>query len=184
MEILLATRNPRKIGEAELGCSPFGIAVKPVVAHFQEIQSKNPVEIAIDKSRQAFEQIEKPLVVADTFWNIPAINGFPGAYMKEVTRWFRPEDFIRLLEPYQDKRVCFTETVIYRDAHHHRVFSNDYWGVIASEPRGEGIPIEQVATFNGETIAERRNLGLFSHDARDFIWTDFAAWFAGHAERG
>ena len=179
IHILLATKNARKRGEAALGCQLFGIAVEPAEVRFQEIQSKDPVEIASHKSQQAFEQVCAPVVVADTFWSIPALNGFPGAYMKEVTRWFRPEDFINLLQPYEDKRICFTETVVYRDSHQHRVFSGEYWGEVILTPRGDGIAIEQVAEFNGHTIAERRNQGRYSHDPEDFVWAEFAAWYAG-----
>ncbi len=146
--------------------------------HFQEIQSKDPIEIALDKSAQAWEQVQAPVVVADTFWSIPALNGFPGAYMKEVTRWFRPEDFINLVWPYSDKRICFTETVVYRNADQHRVFSGEYWGLVSPEPRGDGIAIERVAEFDGHTIAERRNQGRYSHDPEHFVWAKFGAWFA------
>lgn len=179
MNILLASRNARKLGEARLGCQLFGVCVEQAFADFQEFQSKDPTEIAMNKSLQAFEQLGNPVVVADTFWNIPALNGFPGAYMKEVTRWFRPEDFITLLSPYSDKRICFTETVVYRDEIQHRVFTGEYWGVISSTPRGQGIAIEQVAEFNGHTIAERRNEGHYSHRSQDFVWSEFAEWYAG-----
>lgn len=128
MSILFATRNARKLGEARLGCQLFGLSIEQADVVFHEIQSKDPVEIAVHKSRQAFDQLREPVVVADTFWTIPALNGFPGAYMKEVTRWFGPQDFINLLQPYQDKRVCFTETVVYRDDDRHRIFPRGVLG--------------------------------------------------------
>ena len=184
IHVLLASRNARKLGEATLGCRPFGISIQQVNVEFQEIQSKDPLEIALHKSVQAFQQLRKPVVVADTFWTIPALNGFPGAYMKEVTRWFGPEDFVRLLLPYQDKRLCFTETVVYRDENQHRTFAGEYWGVMSPSPRGTGIAIEQVAEFNGHTIAERRNEGKFSHDPQDFVWYNFAKWYAEFQRTG
>ena len=180
MRVLFATRNVRKLGEAALGCQLFGVAIEQADVVFQEIQSKDPVAIALHKSQQAFSHLRKPVVVADTFWAIPALNGFPGAYMKEVTRWFGPQDFINLLRPYQDKRICFTETVVYRDADQRRTFSGEYWGVISPIPRGQGIAIEQVAEFNGHTIAERRNQGHYSHAPEEFVWSEFAEWYAGH----
>jgi len=178
LKIRFATRNARKLGEAALGCHLFGVDIEQAEVLIQEIQSKDLVEIALHKSLQAFGQLRKPVVVADTFWAIPALNGFPGAYMKEVTRWFGPWDFINLLRPYPDKRVCFTETIVYRDATQHRVFSGEYWGVISATPRGEGIAIEQVAAFNGQTIAERRNQGSFSHEPKQFVWSEFAQGYA------
>ena len=185
MNILLATKNPRKLGEARLGCEPFGITIEQADVEFQEPQSKDPVEIALHKSRQAFAQLGQPVVVADTFWTIPALNGFPGAYMKEVTRWFTPQDFLNLLAPYADRRLCFTETIVFADADGQpQVFSGEYWGVMSREPRGDGIAIEQVAEFNGQTIAERRNQGLFSHDPEDFIWTEFARWYVEGGKSG
>ncbi len=178
VNIAFATRNARKLGEAALGCHLFGVSIAQVSVEFQEIQSNDPVEIALHKSREAFNQVRTPVVVADTYWAIPALNGFPGAYMKEVTRWFGPQDFVNLLRPYRDKRLCFTETVVYRDAGQHQVFSGVYWGVVSSMPRGEGIAIEQVAEFNGNTIAERRHQGGFSHEPQDFVWAEFAEWYA------
>ena len=38
---------------------------------------------------------EAAIVVADTSWSIPSLNGFPGGYMKDVAEWFTPEDFIK-----------------------------------------------------------------------------------------
>lgn len=177
MNILFATQNTRKLGEARLGCQPFGITIEPAAVAFQEFQSKDPVAIARHKSQQAFDQLGQPVVVADTFWTIPALNGFPGAYMKDVTRWFTPRDFINLLRPYDDRRICVTETVVYRDDTREEVISRDYWGVVSHTPRGDGLTIEQVAEFNGQTIAERRNQGHFSHDPADFVWSEFAAWY-------
>jgi non-canonical purine NTP pyrophosphatase (RdgB/HAM1 family) len=179
MQIRFATGNARKLGEARLGCAPFGITIQPFNVTFQEIQASDPIAIALHKSQQAFDQVGGPVVVADTFWAIPALNGFPGAYMKEVTRWFRPEDFINLLRPYADRQICLYETVVYRDAERERVFAGEYQGEIVQEPRGEGLPIEQVAAFNGQTIAERMEQGYFSHDPEDFIWSEFAEWYAG-----
>lgn len=178
MNVPFATRNARKLGEATLGCQSFGVSIEQVDVVFQEIQSKDPAEITLHKSLQAFDQLGTPVVVADTFWAIPALNGFPGAYMKEVARWFGPQDFINLLLPYRDKRLCLTETVVYRDDEQHRIFSGEYWGGISPTPRGQGIAIEQVAEFNGQTIAERRNQGHYSHEPQEFIWSEFAEWYA------
>ena len=177
MKVLLGSGNARKLGEARLGCAPYGISVELVAVAFREMQSTDPVAIAVDKSRQAFAQVGRPVLVADTFWAIPALNGFPGAYMKEVTRWFGPQDFLNLLAPYANRRILLTETVVFVAADGEtQVFCGEYWGEITPEPRGDGLPVEQVVAFGGETIAERRNRGLFSHDPEDFIWADFAEW--------
>ena len=185
MKVLLGSGNARKLGEARLGCAPYGISVELVAVAFREMQSTDPVAIAVDKSRQAFAQVGRPVLVADTFWAIPALNGFPGAYMKEVTRWFGPQDFLNLLAPYANRRILLTETVVFVAADGEtQVFCGEYWGEITPEPRGDGLPVEQVVAFGGETIAERRNRGLFSHDPEEFIWAEFARWYARAHKQG
>jgi len=76
--ILFATHNKRKIGEARLGCRLFNVKVKPIKLDIEEIQSLDPKNISKHKAETAYSLVKKPIVVSDTFWNIPALNGFPG----------------------------------------------------------------------------------------------------------
>lgn len=39
--------NIRKLGETTLGCQMFGVSIKQADVVFQELQSKDPVEIAL-----------------------------------------------------------------------------------------------------------------------------------------
>lgn len=176
--ILFATTNKRKVGEAQLACEPFGIKVEQVELAIDEIQSHIPINIAKRKAQDAYLQIKKPVVVTDTFWNIPVLNGFPGGYMKEVMNWFTSEDFITLLKNKKDKRAAFTESVVYKDTSKLKVFSKKFWGRIVSKPRGTGNSIENIAEFDGFTLGERRTQGRYSHQTEDYVWIDFAKWFS------
>ncbi|MDE2144954.1 MAG: hypothetical protein KGJ01_03245 [Patescibacteria group bacterium] len=175
--IVFATTNERKIGEARLACQKFGIEIEQVKLEINEIQSGDPKKISREKAKAAYTQAGKPLVVTDTFWNIPALNGFPGGYMKEVAGWFKEEDFLNLIKDKNDRRISFTESVTYIDGDELKEFSKEFWGVIANEPRGIGNSIENIAEFDGFTIGERRAQNSFSHKAEDYIWIDFAKWF-------
>lgn len=178
--ITLATTNQRKIGEAKAGLDDFGIEVRPIKLDITEIQSADPVAIAKHKAKEAFRLTKKAVTVTDTSWSIPALGGFPGGYMKDVATWFRPEDFINLIKDYDDRRVSFTETIVYQDAEQTKIFSQEFVGQIAETPRGDTAwSIEQIAEFDGFTIAERRNQGRFSHDPKDYIWYKFGEWFVG-----
>ena len=98
MKIYFITGNARKVGEAKLACELAGIEIVQQQVEIDEIQSTVPHAISIDKAEKAYNLIKKPLVVTDTFWRIPALNGFPGAYMKDIANWFSSEDFLSLME--------------------------------------------------------------------------------------
>ena len=180
--VTLATTNKRKIGEAQAALKDFDIEVRPVKLDIIEIQSMDPIVIARYKAREAFRLAGKPVVVTDTSWNIPALKGFPGGYMKDVDSWFTPTDFINLMKGHKDKRISFTETIVYQDAKQTKVFAEEFLGGIVDKPRGDSEwPIEKVAEFDGFTIAERHNQGRFSHDPKDYVWYKFAKWFVKYS---
>lgn len=177
--ILFATHNSRKISEARLGCKLFNIKVKQIELEIEEIQSHNSTDISKHKAETAYLLVKKPIVVSDTFWQIPALNGFPGGYMKDITNWFTSEDFINLISNHEDKRISFTESVVYKDSSKTKMFSEEYWGILVEKPRGTGNSIENVAEFEGFTLGERRQQKGFSHRPEDYIWAKFAKWYAG-----
>ena len=177
MKIYFATSNMRKFGEAQAACQDFGIELIQCAVDADEIQHTDQHKVSEHKARQAFAIINKPVVVTDTFWNIPALNGFPGAYMKEVAQWLTPTDFLNLVRNKQDKRVMFSENITYIDKDQVKHFSQEYWGNIVP-PRGKGLSIEEVAEFEGFTLGERRIQGGYSHKPEDYVWYDFAKWYS------
>jgi len=177
-EILFATGNDRKIAEARAACDDFGINVKQIKLSIDEIQSHNPIEISTRKVEEAYRQTKSAVVITDTSWLIPALNGFPGGYMKDIAEWFKPEDFINLVASKGDRSISFTETIIYKDATTTKIFSKEYIGTISVEARGNGNSVEQITEFDGYTLAERHDQGKLSHDPKDYIWYEFAKWFA------
>lgn len=131
---------------------------------------------SIDKAEKAYNLIKKPLVVTDTFWRIPALNGFPGAYMKDVANWFSSEDFLSLMEKKENRQIFFSENITYKDADTIKQFSQEYEGIIVTEPKGKGNSIENVAEFEGFTLGERHEQGGYSHKPEDYVWNDFVKW--------
>lgn len=176
--ITFATTNQRKINEAKAALADFGITVETKGLEIDEIQSHDPVKIAKFKAAEAFRLTGAPVVITDTSWEFRALNGFPGGYMKDVASWLKPTDFINLLKDYEDKTVSFIESIVYQDEKQTKIFSQKYDGLCADKPRGEGNSIEQVAEFDGFTIAERHDQGGFSHDPKEYIWYQFANWYS------
>lgn len=176
MEIYFATGNARKVAEAKLACDSASIEIVQKQVDIDEIQSSDPSVISIDKAEKAYALVRKPLVVTDSFWRIPALKGFPGAYMKDVANWFSSEDFLSLMENKENRQIFFSENVTYKDSDVIKQFSKEYEGTIVTMPRGIGNSIENIAEFEGFTLGERREQGGFSHKPEDYVWSDFVEW--------
>lgn len=176
-EVVFSTGNIRKLKEAVEACAPFGINIIHKKIDIDEIQSHDPLKIAIHKAKTAYKLTKKPVVINDSFWEIPALNGFPGGYMKDICEWFSADDFINIMRGKTDRRICLTECIVYQDAANEKLITKKFWGEIAEKPFNNGNPIEQIAIFNGMTLGEHHQLGKLAYDPKDYIWNDFAEWF-------
>ena len=175
--IIFVTGNQRKLAEAKLACDLYGIKIINQSYDIDEIQSSDPRQVTEHKVRAAYAQAHQPVVVTDTSWSIPVLNGFPGAYMKDVAGWLNEQDFLNLIANKADNRISFTENIAYYDGKTLQFFSKEFWGYVVP-PRGTGNSIENVAEFEGKTLGERREEGGYSHKPEDYVWVNFAKWYA------
>lgn len=188
--ISFATTNQEKVQIAQTICeqSNSGITVQPIVLEIDEIQGEDPEAIVRDKAKRAFEQYGKPIIVSDDSWDIRALNGFPGAYMKSINHWFTPHDFIRLMHGVDDRRITLHQYLAYTDGKITKVFNNDLTGQIINEIRGrsEKSPNGTVTVLdcdNGKTIAEifekSSQAGLMArYSNRQDVWHKFVEWYS------
>jgi inosine/xanthosine triphosphate pyrophosphatase family protein len=120
------------------------------------------------------------VLVQDTYWNILALRGFPGAYMHDVAVWLRAEDFLALMAGKADRTVIRTHTVVYYDGKRSKLFSKDFTGVIADEARGGGYSIDQVVITTGQTRTNaeiHETEGELNIPVEESVWYDFAKWY-------
>jgi non-canonical purine NTP pyrophosphatase (RdgB/HAM1 family) len=179
-KLAFVTGNPNKIRDMQEACKPFGIEIEQLDLPVEEIQSFETDKIALHKAKQAYKFAARPVVVQDTFWNILALRGFPGPYMRYINEWFKPEDFLALMQDKGDRTVIRTHTLAYYDGRRSKLFSKDFMGQIAEEPRGEGDAISRIVVTAGAggTIAEVRNkTGLSSIPPEESVWHEFAKWY-------
>ncbi len=179
-KLALVTSNAHKFRDLRDVLEPFGIEVEQLDLPVDEIQSHDGEKIALHKAKQAYKLAGRPVVVQDTFWNILALRGFPGAYMRHVAEWFKPEDFLALMADKTDRTVIRTHMVVYYDGKRSKVFPKDFMGTLATEPRGKGLSIDQLVISAGQTqtIAEIREVeGKSSIPPELSAWHDFAKWY-------
>lgn len=181
--LLFATTNTRKITEANGVLSSFGVAVEPVQLDIDEIQHHDPAEIAKAKARSAYDAVNRPVVVADTSWSIPALGGFPGGYMKDVSAWLQDTDWLNLMANKQDRTIYCHEHVAFFDGESLHHFESTYKGRIIEEARGlidKSESIERVAVLYGEkTMAEQKANGEIASAGEVLAhWQQFGEWYS------
>jgi XTP/dITP diphosphohydrolase len=184
-EILFATGNTRKITEANATLAPYGITVKPVVVDIEEIQHHDPTEIAKAKVRSAYEVTHHPVVASDTSWEIPALGGFPGGYMKDVSAWLKSEDWLALMARHTDKTILCHEHVAYFDGEQLQHFVSTYTGRFIDQARGrvdDSESIERTVILYGDkTMAEQLADGDIASAGESLDhWKQFGKWFSNH----
>lgn len=184
--VYFSTGNKDKLLISQIICSKFNIKVEQVVAKIDEIQGEKSVFIAQDKARRAYESSSKPIVISDDSWEITALNGFPGPYMKSINKWFKPQDFIRLMSDIEDRRIILHQFLVFYDGNIMKTFKNKIHGKITDKPRGKNIqsPVMTVIELeydNGMTMAEVFELGkkvvAKRYLAHRDVWHKFSKWY-------
>ena len=182
-KITFITDNPHKLEEAKSVLKNYEIVVESLQFDIDEIQHYNPLEITKSKVRAAYEKAGQPVVVNDSSWEIPALGGFPGGYMKDVVNWFTAEDFLALMKDKNDRRIILHDVVAYFDGEQLKLFISDQTGVFINQSRGKGTSMNQVVSMEdsgGLTIAEEfalRHDGAEINPSHFQHWQKFGEWF-------
>lgn len=157
----------------------------PAEANIDEIQGEDPELIIRHKLMRAYEILKKPVIVSDDTWDIPALNGFPGAYMKSINHWFTANDFLKLMASVEDRRIIMHQFLAYTDGSKTKVFNSDLTGKIIEEARGKNIksPNMEVIVLDadhGKTIAQVFEQGteavLARYKNQPDVWHKFIKW--------
>lgn len=185
-KILFATGNARKIQEARNTLASYGVDIEPVSIEIDEIQHTSPAEITKAKARAAYAVVGRPVVVSDTSWAIPALGGFPGGYMKDVSTWWTTQNWLDIMADQKDKRIFCGEHLAYYDGINMYHFVEDYEGSFITEARGrvdEAESFERVVVLYGnESMAEQLARGDHASASETLgHWQQFGEWFTGRS---
>lgn len=133
-QLTFVTSNPAK---AEQLSRHLKLSVEHRKLDIPEIQSLDLFEIVEQKTRQAFQQIQSPVLVDDTSLIFEALGKLPGPLIK----WFLEEldnsGLAQLLDGYDTRRAKVQVLFGYFDGNRFETFLGEMSGSIAPEPRGE-----------------------------------------------
>jgi len=79
MSLTFVTSNREKVDEAE---KILGRSLNHEKLNLAEIQSMDVEEVAVQKAKDAYNQLEHPVLVEDTGLYFEELDGFPGALVK------------------------------------------------------------------------------------------------------
>jgi inosine/xanthosine triphosphate pyrophosphatase family protein len=136
MKLQFVTSNQIKFDSAAALLEPFDIKLERLEHDFIEIQASGE-QIARHKAQAAFDFYQKPLIVSDDTWEITALGGFPGAYMHPINDWFTADDWLRLMQGVQDRRIVLRQHVVYQDERGQFYAVSDLEGVLLTQARGD-----------------------------------------------
>jgi XTP/dITP diphosphohydrolase len=178
----MVTSNAGKAAEV---AAFFGglLEVDHVVLDVPEHRSNDIAEIAREKARYAFRQLNIPLIVDDTGFFIEALGGFPGPYAAYVLNSIGNAGILKLMEGISDRNARFTTGIAYADERGTEVFTGTLEGKITLCPRGNnGFGYDPIFEIGEKTLAEYsiQEKSRISHRARAL--SSFHDWFV--AQRG
>jgi XTP/dITP diphosphohydrolase len=144
----------------------------------EEIQSNNLNDIAEKKAINAYDLIQKPVIIEDDGLFINSLNGFPGPYSSYVYDTIGNKGIIDLLENSEVRDAKFVSIIAYCDNDYGtKLFESSIPGKISSVIEKGGWGYDPIFIPDGEskTYANVSDKDKLSH--RSASLTKFSNWF-------
>jgi len=157
---VLVTGNADKHREAqEILGRPLARAALDLV----EIQAPTSREVALAKATAAFAELNRPVIVEDAGFELAALGGFPGPFIKYWEQLGGLRSICRAVDGLGDRGATAVCVLGLCDATGARTVEGRVHGTIASAPRGTGgfgwdaifIPDGHARTFAEMTGGEK-----------------------------
>lgn len=181
-KIYFASSNEKKFLEIKDLCTTENI--RDLNINFKkidvvEIQTEVLRDVAEDKVKKAFYQIQKPVIVEDDGLFIKSLKGFPGVYSSFVFKTLGNDGILDVLKKKEDRNSTFLSIISYYDGNILNSFSGEIRGHITKDLTSGGwgfdpifIPNNSNKTFGEMDIISKNNI---SHRRTAFL--KFYEWY-------
>lgn len=115
----------------------LGFSIPYQKLDLEEIQSLNLEEIITHKVKDAYEQIEKPVLVEDTALSFLGLNGLPGPFIKFFIEQLSMAEICRLV-PEDNRNAVARCSFGFFDGNNLKIFTRELTGTISQKPQGIG----------------------------------------------
>ena len=177
-KLFFASSNENKFQEAERILSDLGVQINFYKTILEEIQSNDLNDIAEKKAINAYDLIQKPVVIEDDGLFINSLNGFPGPYSSYAYDTIGNKGIMNLLEKSQVRDANFVSIIAYCDNDYGvKLFESSIPGKISSVIEKGGWGYDPIFIPDGEskTYANVSDKDKFSH--RSASLKKFSNWF-------
>ncbi len=178
--VYFASSNSNKFREIEPILSYYGIVSHFVKLSLQEIQSESLFRIAKAKSANAFEYLQKPVIIEDDGFYISSLKGFPGQYSSFAFKTLGNQGLLKLMENKRDRKAYFLSVMVYNDGHTIKMFYGKTRGILSRFATEGGwgfdpifVPKSSTKTFGELTQLNRKS--AFSHRSKSI--EKFSKWY-------
>lgn len=176
MKIKYVTGSSDKFSFAKRMLEQNNIKLEQIILDIPEIQGEDYIEISIDKANKAFQILKEPLFITDTSWEIECLKGFPGPYMKSISKWFDASDYFNLFIGKKNRNVKILDTIVYIDKEGFKIFECHLlcnFSEIELPASEGGTVLHRIVKFKDKYIREytKNNLPI---PGEDIAWKQFA----------
>ena len=139
-DIYFITSNKKKYESLKKQLGSIGITLKQQIYDFDEGRELSIEAVAKYKLAQAKKAFpNKKIIVDDRGFFIPALNGFPGPFVKLLLDSFSYKGLIKLMANEKDRRAIFSYAVAYYDGKKDKVLVANEVGFITNKPKGTNL---------------------------------------------
>lgn len=111
--IYFATSNEAKVKNAQASLASFGFTVKQIPMELAESRAEDPQDIALEKARQAYTKLKKPVIVEDSGFFIDALGGFPKTHIKFSLSTLGITNILKMLRGVKNRGASWRMSVAY-----------------------------------------------------------------------
>ncbi len=163
MSWAFVTGNLNKHREAE---AILGRPLERIELELPEIQAATTRDVALVKARAAYAAVGRPVIVEDAGFELAALRGFPGPFIKYWEQLGGLVSICRAVDGLGDRRAAAVCVLGLHDEHGARVVEGRIEGTVSTSPRGDNgfgwdaifIPDGHQRTFGEMTAQEKSSM--------------------------
>ena len=152
-DLVVVTSSSDKLAEVN---EILGTNHKVSTLDIPEIQSLDLKEVIENKAKSAYQKIKKPILVEDVSFEIKALKGLPGTFIKFFLKTLGTEGTVALVKGKNTKTKVTASAAIY-DGKNLKIFKGTVAGTLSPKDRGEyGFGFDKVFIPAGysQTLAQ------------------------------
>ncbi len=180
-KINVYTRNQKKVEEIKRLLP--AVELVSCDLEVEEIQSLDPVEVAVAKAKQAYEKSQKQAgIIEDVSLNINYLNGLPGTYIDAFMKTLGNDGILKILRGAKDRGAEALIIVVYTDEKGDmHIFDGRVKGRISDKVLGEGFGWDPIFIPEGDdqTFAQMTPEQKDKFSMRAIAFRKLGLWLQG-----